>query len=786
MTNDPNLIETTYLWARTCHCPYCDGLVPLSPNWRLAPDGTGVRLLPHVGSGPNSAGRVCEFEIVRDTEAQSEGTVQRGDGICPFPDCGRVIEGDEIKRQAQAEGLGDQLYAVVYKRRVVTGGNGTRRREKWERGYRAPRPEDDVAEFCRRFVAEKMPEWEALDLVPTERVPEEINDDRPIQYGMPLWRDFFSPRQLIGHVTGVQVFRELLEEEKEVGLTDGKRAAFTYLALTLDTILNYNSRFGRWDNTTSRVRSIFDRHDYAFVASYAEMAPLITGVGYDWAIEKTEKCIAELIGLTRPDIDVKAWKKGRSQRSLLDGGTVVPPRIEISAKSADALDHIGRGSVDLVVMDPPYYDNVMYAELSDFFYVWLKRTAGLLHPALFTRPLADKESEAVANPARFRGRRGARDLAYRDYRDRMAAIFAESRRVLKADGLMVLMFTHKATGAWDALTTGLMEAGFVVTASWPINTEASGALNIRDRSAANSTVLLVCRPRPEPDGGAEAVYWEELEPEVRKAVAARVADFQAAGIRGVDLYLSCFGPALEAFSRHWPVRRGSPRPPPPARRRAQKELFEEEWDPYAATPEDALFAARAEVKRWRLDQLNNVQRQGRLDPLAEWFVLAWDAFGAPRFPYDEALRLARVVGIDVDHDIVGRVCEKVQSDLVMWDSGRRAAKQALGPADGSVSMLDALHHAAHAGRTRGLAAARDLVERAGVATEPAFLATLEAMLEVLPPSPGFGGLDPDKAVRPAADDFDALENLRRLAFGDKVDQPQQLDLLQRELEAATA
>ena len=125
-------------------------------------------------------------------------------------------------------------------------------------------------------------------------------------------------------------------------------------------------------------------------------------------------------------------------------------------------------------MDPPYYDNVMYAELSDFFYVWLKRTAGHVFPELFRRKLTDKENEAVANPARFAGQSGAKALAGRDYQQRMAAIFAECRRVLKADGVMTLMFTHKATGAWDALTTGLIEAGFVITASWPVNTEAEG------------------------------------------------------------------------------------------------------------------------------------------------------------------------------------------------------------------------------------------------------------------------------------------------------------------------
>ena len=133
-----------YLWARTITCPYCDGLVPLSPNWRLAPDGTGVRLRPELGSGPGSEGRICSFEIVQSTKEQSAGTVARGAGTCPYSDCGRVIDGDEIKRQAQAGQMGDQLFAVVYKERVVKIlKSGKRGKDKWVRGYRAPRPEDD-------------------------------------------------------------------------------------------------------------------------------------------------------------------------------------------------------------------------------------------------------------------------------------------------------------------------------------------------------------------------------------------------------------------------------------------------------------------------------------------------------------------------------------------------------------------------------------------------------------------------------------------------------------------
>ena len=771
----PGTIVLGYLWARTITCPYCDGLIPLSPNWRLAPGGTGVLLVPRTTPGA----RRCDFLIVTRAAAQSPGTVAGGDASCPFPDCGRVVDGDEVKRQAQAGQMGEQLYTVVFKRRVEVQSKSGKVREKWERGYRPPRPEDDVSAAVAATLAEKLPEWEALDLVPTEKIPVGNKTSEPLRYGAVDWQDMFSPRQLLGHGTSVEVYRELLEEEKRRGtLSEVTQAAFGYLAISLDKLLNYNSRMSVWMPTREVVANTFNRHDFAFCWSHSEMAPLVTGLGYDWAIKQTAKCIEELVSLTRPDIDVKAAKKHGAHPTLPFSRSFQPPPLTITCRSGDALGHLADGSVDAVVIDPPYYNNVMYAELSDFFYVWLKRTAGYVFPELFRRALTDKEAEAVANPAKFGGERGAQALANRDYKERMAAIFAECRRVLKPDGILTLMFTHKATGAWDALAKGLMEANFAITASWPVNTEAEGSLHIKDKAAANSTIFLACRPRPPASKDAEPVYWEDVEPKVAAAVRARIAEFQAAQIGGVDLYLSCFGPALEEFSRHWPLRRGQPRPiPEERRRRRQKALFEEEWDPYAATPEDALDAARREVKRWRMEQLVHVRRTEGIDPLTEWFVLAWDTYRAPVFPYDEALRLARVVGLDLDHDVIGKVAAKNGKNLVLWDSGERAARGALGPPDGSRAMLDPLHHAAHLARTRTLAAARELLTEVGVASDGAFLAALEALLEVLPVSHTFTKIEePSAAVAAAASDFEALENLRRLAFADQVAEPEQLKL----------
>ena len=764
-----------YLWARTITCSYCDGLVPLSPNWRLASDGTGVKLKPDLGAGPGSQGRICSFEIVNSAKEQSDGTVAHGDGTCPYSDCGRVIDGDEIKRQAQAGRMGEQLFAVVYKERVVRIlKSGKRGKDKWVRGYRAPRPEDDNSAEIQARLDEKLPEWETLDMVPSETIPDGNKTTEPQRYGMNIWRDLFSPRQLLCHGTSVEVFREMLDADRADGnLNEVRKAAYGYLALSLDKLLNYNSRMSVWMPTREVVANTFNRHDFAFCWSHAEMAPLIVGLGYDWAIGQTAKCIDELIALLCPETN-------GSDGDLFHGTDATeytPPPITITCKPGDSLDHIAGGSIDAIIMDPPYYDNVMYAELSDFFYVWLKRTAGHVFPELFRRHLTDKDNEAVANPARFRGQKGAKALAGRDYQERMASIFAECRRTLKPGGVMTLMFTHKATGAWDALTKGLMEAGFAITASWPINTEAEGSLHIKDKAAAKSTIFLVCRPRADHVQAERDLYWEDVEPRVARAVRERVEAFQEAGIAGVDLYLASFGPALEEFSRHWPLKRGTPREvPEERRRRRQQVLFEEEWDPYAATPEDALGVARREVKRWRLEQLTHLKANADLDPATAFFVLAWDAFRAPAFAYDEALMLARAVGADLDGDIVGRLAEKKGSDIHLWDSARRAAKGTLGPADGSRGMIDAVHHAANMARIRTLAAAREMLEGALVEEDPRFIAALEAVLEVLPVSTAWTGINLEGDAESAAGDFEALYNLARLAYRDEIDEPEQLKL----------
>jgi len=699
--------------------------------------------------------------------------------------------------------MGEQLFAVVFKRRLPTEftKTGKPRKDKWERAYRAPQPEDDISAAIKAALTHKLPEWEALDLIPSEDIPFgfETNICWPLHLcGIKEWTDFFSPRQLLCHGISSEVFRSLLNEEytTDQGVSDETRAALAYLCIGIDKYLDYNSRCVTWHASREVMDHTFRLHAFPVKWSYAEMSGLVPGMGYDWVCRQVEKCIDELIALTNPQNSLSASLTGPLfDDSLNRAAKPARAPVAISCGSGASLGHLAPGSVDAVVMDPPYFDNVIHAELSDFSYVCLKRTAGLLYPHLFVAQLTDKENEAVANPARHRANNDKKGLAKAlsgiDYQQKMAAIFAECSRVLKPDGVMTLMFTHKATGAWDALTKGLITTGFTITASWPINSEAEGSLHIKEKSAANSTIFLVCRPRPAQKPADGIQYWEDLEPRVKAAVRQRIEQFQASGIRGVDLYLSCFGPALEEFSLHWPIKRGQPKPVEQQgkkgkRSQPEQALTEQEKAdlPYQLTPEDALDAARSEVKTWRLEKLTSGSRRSQLDSLTEWFVLAWDAFEAPQFPFDEALRLARVVGLDLDKDVVGMLAEKKASDLILWDSSTRATKGRLGSPDGTKSWIDAIHHCAHRARSIDLNAAKHLLDDNGLANSPIFLTALEAALEVLPLSARYTGFDPVKAAQPAASDFEALENLRRLALAEQVPAPKQLELVLAELAEA--
>ncbi len=713
-----------YLWARTVACPVTGKPVPLSPNWWLqkGSDPIAVRVLCQP-DWPE-----CRFEILRGAAVRranpDQGTIRRGVAISPWT--GDVIDGDYIKREAQAGRMGQQLYVV-----------GVKTPQGIE--FRPPSEADLAAVAAAEAeLARRLPGWLAGRIVPDEEIPEVSNDSRPRQYGMTRWRDLFAPRQLLALGTVVETLRELAPEIERELPPDQARAVRTYLALAVDKLLNYNSRMSVWHPLRSTMANTFDRHDFSMKWSHGEMALVVAGKGLDWAVNQVVEAYAEIAKLAQP-ARLPLW--GHDGHSPVD-------RLHLTQGDAADLADIPTGSVHLVCIDPPYYDNVQYSELADFFYVWLKRTVGDLYPAWFQAELTDKDDEAVANPARFAdfGPK-RRELADQDYQRKMAAIFRECHRVLRPDGVLTVMFTHKRVEAWDTLATALIGAGFRVEASWPVHTESEHSLHQAKKNAAASTILLVCRKR---NAASEPVWWDDIKGAVRRVARERAAAFAEQGIGGVDLYLSAFGPALSVISERWPV--------------LTSEVDPKSGEPKPLRPEVALDLARAEVIALRKERLL-LGRTVQFDPATDWYLMAWDAFKAAEFPADEARKLALALGLDLEQDIVRgeRLVAKKASTVVLQTPSERRRRGVVDPDAASFpSLIDAAHTAMLVYEEDGSRACEQFLRRAGLRDDSRFKACLQALINAIPRTRA-----QDAFVRPEAETLDRL----RLAFFEDLEVP---------------
>lgn len=721
--DDARLVGLAYLWARTVRCPYTGKPIPLAPNWWLQRSGsTGFAVRPIFG--PDSA--TARFEIVEvdgigpDDFDPANGTVKRGKGRSPWA-ADQAVGGDYIKAEAQGGRMGSQLYCVAVKK--ARGGFD----------FRAPAEVDRKAVAkAEEALAARLPAWDARGWVPWEAYPEVSSDKRPHHYGMPTWADMFSPRQLLSLCSYVEALHELVPAiEKELP-GDRARAVVTYLGMVLSKAVNYNSYLASWDPTRKKIRGVFDRHDYAFKWTYGEFDASLNL--FPWCLDQVCDAYDGIAKLAEP-----------AHRVFERGRTAVP--VQVTQSSASDLSHIPDGSVDLVLTDPPYYDNVMYGELSDFFYVWLKRTVGSVHPDLFGDDLANKDDEAVANPARFaRLGRKKKQLASGDYERKMAAAFREAHRVLSDDGVLTVMFTHKKVEAWDTLAMSLLEAGFAIRSSWPVHTESEHSLHQAQKNAAKSTILLTCRKRPP---GAEPAWWDDTRGQVRRAARETAEELQAQGISGVDLYIATFGPTLAILSKSWPV--------------FTSDFDEKTGEPEPLRPDVALDLARSEVVELRKRRL--LGRETRFDPVTDWYLMAWDAFGAAEFPADEARKLALALGLDLERDLIARnrmLKKKGASVQLLPPSGRRGRDRVDPDSDAFEIWIDAAHTAMLLYEEEGSPAAGAFLRRTGFLRDATFKSLLQALVNAVPRVRKKG-----KLVRSEARSIDGL----RLAFFGDIEAP---------------
>ena len=739
----------TYIWCRTIQCPSCQREIPLSPDWRLDTKGAGIRILPDSDKG------ICQFRVVYQASEQSSITVKGGVATCPYPTCGIPTPKGYPSQQARVERMGERLCCVIQKHSYdEKQPDGSWKPIRTPKGYptrtfREPEPADDNAADIQRRLAEKSESWARDNILPNETIDPGDKTNTPLQYGMPRWRYMFNPRQRLAHGCCVQAFRELVDADKSAGVLDDTcKAAWGYIALAMDKMINRNSLLVRWTPLTQTVNATFDSHDFGMKWIYAEMSITIEGMGLEWAAKDIGNCIAKLVemsGHTEPNPD-----KGELIQSEEQAAAIAMSSRVVSGPAQD-LD-LSDASVDAIVFDPPYHNNVNYAELSDFFYVWLKRTAGYVFPEYFQPYLTDKVNEAIASPARFReqargGGKAAGRLATEDYQDKMAAIFRECRRVIKPAGIMTVMFTHKSTAAWDAITIALIEAGFCITRTWPIKTESESSLNIRDRAAARSTILLVCRPL-ERNGYPEP--WHIVESRIVRAVQADIPRLQSYGLSPVDLYLAAFGPALQVISENWGSERAVANP---AR-----------WeDEFAVTPGDALEVARREVIAHRTKEISQRWADGAVDPLTRFYILAQDGSGAAVIPFDEANLFARAMGVDLTSPEARRILTKQGDKVTLKSAQDRMAENLISEQRPAQTLLDQAHTAMALTHRQGSAAAAEWLTMQGHQPQsPEFKGTLEALIRV---------------ARPGHPDLAPGSSLWQFLYADPTPRPQQGVLL---------
>ncbi len=726
----------TYLFARTISCPSCRIVIPLSPNWRLDSKGTGIRVIPEP-----KAGR-CSFEIVETAAEQSAGTVNGAIATCP--NCGTTTPKGYIAAEAQQGRLGHQLYCVILNDQWqgFTKAGKPKKRLTTQRSFRTSTPADDASIRMSEYrLAELTPAWDDDDILPTEEIPEGNKTDTPHQYGMPRWRDMLNSRQLLAHGYCVQAFHECVDADEDAGrLDERRRAAWSYVALAMDKMINRNSLLTRWDDGANKVAGTFDSHDFGFKWSYSEMAVTCRGLGLEWSLNDVEESLSELVSMTGH------LKDGQT---LFDDGPAPKTAQPTQVVSGDARDlPLDDASVDCIVFDPPYEENVCYAELSDFFYVWLKRTAGYVFPDDFADYLTEKDQEAIASPARFKSRatkgRTAKTLALADYQEKMAEIFTECRRVIKDNGIATVMFNHKSTAAWDALTVGLIEAGFSITRTWPVKTEAESSIHIKGRAAARTTILLVCRPREE---NPFPKPWHEVEELIAQAVRNDIRDnLSQADLKPIDLYLSAFGPALRVISEHWGTERES----------ANSERPEA---PFAVTPTDALQVARREVSRHRALEISREWANNPVDAATKFYVLAKDATENDTLLFDEANLLARAIGVRLEkNDADMKRIAGFKADKVSLLSARdRLAARNIGEDINPGSALDTVHTAiALTDRRNTLDAQQWLAQHLHDPQDGQFRATLEALI---------------RTTKPGHDDYQAQRNLWQALYGEEAPRP---------------
>jgi putative DNA methylase len=629
-----------YLWARTITCegPGCGAEVPLIRSLWLAKKGDRSAAL-HLS--PNPAAKRVDFQIIRrqngkwvvqddpkaEVKAPSlDGTVRRGSATCPC--CGYTTPVTSVRRQLKARRGGSndaRLFCVV-----------TIRSNEQGRFYRLP-TESDLAALDRaaaELEIRKQKHTGPLSLVPNERLDiRGIRHTWAMIYGLERWEDYFVSRQALSLAT---LATKTQESGVRVSAVRGEGLALatqTCLALLLDKVIQYNSSLCRWKATGENLVDTFGRQAIPMVWDFSE-ANVFGGASGDfgallrWVVE-TLTTTSGFLG----SCSATAEHASATNQPLPDDG-------------ANAL-----------ITDPPYYDSIPYSYLSDFFYVWLRRSLAEQHSAILRDPQVPKDAEIVVDRPHALSN-STHDIRF--YEQKLTDAFADSRRVLRPDGIGMVVFASKSTASWEALLQAVLEAGWTVTASWPIDTEMESRVAAQGQARLASSIHLVCRPHKRFDGplrAGDVGDWREVLAELPPRTHEWMPRLAREGVVGADAIFACLGPALEIFSRYDRVEKAS------GEAVTLKEYLEHVWGAVAKEAVSLIFADA---------DASGLEEDARLTAMWLWTLSTGGGNG--NGGHDEAEdgaedegedkgKLAKLAGLVLEYDAARKIAQGLGAHL---------------------------------------------------------------------------------------------------------------------------
>lgn len=494
-----------WLWARTVICPNpaCGARMPLIRSFALS---TKAGKKAWVNPTVDHAARTVRFEVVIGDGSPPQGTKQLRRSCCLF--CGETVTDVRLRSQAKDHGVGATAFAVV-----IEDSRG--------RTYISPEP------TTPQDVSRPSAHW--LD----QPLPVNARWFSPPGYGLATYRDLFTPRQLVALTT----YSGLVAEARQQALGDGATeeyasAVATYLAFAVDKMCDTNTTLCTWQVDPPRLRATFGRQALPMSWDFTEANVFADAAG------DFQRCVGSLT-------------------EVLDA---LPARGKGKVFQIDATAVVGPGRPAMFSTDPPYYDNIGYADLSDFFYVWMRRSLAALYPEVFGTLLVPKKQELVADPYRFEGSRAA---AQAFFEEGFGRAFGRIRLGQDSAFPLTVYYAFKqsesdsgaddgdvagqASTGWETMLEGLLLAGFQVTGTWPMRSEL-GTRNVgRGTNALASSIVLACRPRPET---APITTRKDFLDSLKRELPRALRDLQKGNIAPVDLAQAAIGPGMAVFSRY--------------------------------------------------------------------------------------------------------------------------------------------------------------------------------------------------------------------------------------------